>query len=82
MEELIATKYYTPKKLVKMNVLPWASAMTFKSRLMEPQWKEIFKPIIETKNGRDMIYIKGEYIINFVKLAANGELNITNEISK
>lgn len=80
MEEIIATKFYSPKKLVKMGILPWASAMTFKKRLQEPQWKELFNPLIEDNNGREMIYIKGENIIKFQELAANGKLNIKNEI--
>lgn len=79
MEEIIATKFYSPKKLVKMGILPWKSSMTFKKRLQEPQWKELFNPLIEVKNNRQLIHIKGVNIIKFQELAANGALNITNE---
>lgn len=79
MEDIIATKFYSPKKLVKMGILPWASAMTFKKRLQEPEWKALFNPVIEVRGSRKMIHIKGENIIKFQQLAANGELNIGYE---
>lgn len=75
METIIADKYYSARKLVSMNVLPWKSAMTVYKRLKQDKYKEIFNPIIEIVKGRTSIRIKGENIIKYQELVANGEFN-------
>jgi hypothetical protein len=79
IEEINPTAYYSPRKLVDMKVLPWASAMTFSKRLKEEKWIALFNPIVETRNGRIYMHIKGENIIKVLELAANGKLNTTDE---
>lgn len=82
IEEINPNSYYSPRKLVRMGLVPWKGAMTFNRKLKLPEWYNIFKPFTDTTNGKKKIYIKGENIINFQRLALNGEINISNEIKK
>ena len=68
-------RYYSPRKLVCMKILPWSSAMTFNKKLKEPKWKELFNPIVDTSSGRIFMRIKGENIITFLTMAKDGQFN-------
>lgn len=74
MEEIISHKYYSPRKLVTLGILPWTSAMTLKKKLTQEKWLAIFNPIMVQLNGRTITYIKGENIIKFKEMADNGHL--------
>ena len=79
MIDIIPDQFYSPRKLVSMKILPWASSMTFNKRLKEEKWKDLFNPIVETKNNRTFTYILGANIIKVLEMAANGTLIITDE---
>ncbi len=78
MVDIDIEKFYSPRKLVQMKIVPWG-IMTFNRRLKEAKWNDLFNPIVETRNGRTLKYIKGDRIIMFLELAANGKLNVTDE---
>lgn len=76
MTEIInPTKYYSPRKLVAMDILPWKSAMTFKKKLGEPRWKQLFNPFTEIVNGQTVHRVKGSNIIKFIELTSQGQIN-------
>lgn len=69
-------KYYSAKAVVDMQILPWKSRATFSKLLRIEKWSKIFNPIANTVGKRRRFYIKGEFIINYLKLAdTKGELN-------
>jgi len=74
MENINPEKYYSVAKLASMKILPWASPMTLRKRLKNDKWNNIFKPIIEEKEGKLFMFVKGENIINFLTMANNGQL--------
>lgn len=73
MPEIKPSEYYTTRKLVSMKIVPWSSAMTFNKKLTEQKWIDIFNPFVEVVEGKKYIRIKGENIIKFLELAANGQ---------
>ena len=75
LQEINPDEFYTPRKLVAMNVVPWKGAMTFNRKLKEEHWIEIFKPLVEIVEGKRKLYIKGDNIIKFQALASQGKLN-------
>lgn len=62
-----------------MKVLPWKSAVTVYKRLRDEQYRSIFNPIMESVQGRTFTHVKGENIIKFLELTANGQLNINDQ---
>ena len=75
LQEINPNEFYTPRKLVNMNILPWKGVKTFDRKLKLPFWSDIFKPMYDNTNGRIKTHIKGENIIKFQQMAANGTLN-------
>ena len=72
-------RYYSPRGLICMRILPWRNAVTFTKRLKEESWRKVFNPIIERQKNKTVIHIKGENIIKFLELAANGQLTFIDE---
>ena len=68
-------KFYSARELCRSRLLPWASAITFASRLRTDEYvRSILKPSI-FKRGMYLSYrIKGENVIEFLDLQDKGEL--------
>ena len=74
MVDINPEKYYSPREIGKMKILPW-STISFRKKLKQTEWRLFFNPIVETIKEKDHIHIKGEYIIKFIKAAENGDFN-------
>lgn len=76
MEKIYPERFYSPRELVKLKVVPWNSAMTFGYRLKEQQWINIFKPMVEKKGKRNYTHIQGSNVLDFMALASQGKIKI------
>ena len=65
--EIIDNEYYSSRKLIDMQILPWRSANTFNKMLQEEEWQKIFQPIIMKRQTKTFYKIKGKYINNYLK---------------
>lgn len=74
-ENIEPAKYYSPRQLVKMGVLPWRSAYTFGRMLREEKWRDVFKPVASEKKNGTRFLIKGENVRAFLQAADKGELS-------
>lgn len=66
MDKINKDKFYSIKGVANLGVLPWRDAKTIRSILEEEKWTNVFKPFIDKKKERTLIYIKGENIIKFL----------------
>lgn len=70
-------KYYSPNHLMRCNIFPWfTSVMTLMSILKSEKGQELFKPVTKTGPANTRYYIKGENVIEVLRLADAGELNL------
>jgi len=68
-------RYYSVRQLMKMNVLPWRSAMTIAKALKEERWKEVFRPMVDQKEKSTRMYVKGERILEFIEATRRGDFS-------
>lgn len=66
-EEINPNQYYSAKYLVDNKIVHWKSRMTFVKKLRERYMDNIFNPLIEKTDKSTRFYIKGEFIINYLK---------------
>ena len=69
-------EYYSASTIIRNHWLPWIKHInTFKSILDTPEGVEMYKPIIRTAGQYTYRKIKGEFLLNVIKLADKGKLN-------
>ena len=69
-------EYYSASTIIRNKWLPWIKHVnTFKSILDTPEGVTMYKPIIRTAGQYTYRKIKGECLLEVIKLADRGKLN-------
>lgn len=70
-------EYYAATRVIINGWFPWIkSPMTFMAMMREKKSRQLYRPIIRKAGSQTRYYIKGETILEVIKLSEEGDLKI------
>ncbi len=75
IEKIGSEKWYSANYLITNQVFPWIHSLSTLTRWVESN-KDLFKPIIKPGKTGKRYHFKGEIILELLKKAEEGELEI------